>query len=167
MFSKKSFAKAGDWWRPLRTRQPKHLLVPKIVTPHLSIVPKFSLDRSGEYAVSRSPFLIPKITDADEEELLLFFLAVLNSTPCYWYISNHSHKYSSGYTMIEVNTLEQTPVPDPSLVSVQLFKKLIALVRKRLKMSNELVFQTDLEIDKIVCEMYNLNQDEVNLLSIE
>lgn len=164
--SKKSFASVKDWWRPLRTRQPEHLLVPKIITPHLTIMPKFALDLNGKFSVSRSPFLIPKLRGSGEKDLLLYFLGVLNSTPCYWYISNHSHKYSKGYTMIEVKTLEQTPVPDPSSISIKDFKRIIELVRLRLKSNSIDGIQIEKEIDFIVCELYNLNSEEKQILGL-
>ena len=99
----------------------------------MTIIPKFTIDLNGKFGVSRSPFLIPKESGSGEKELLLYFLGVLNSTPCYWYISNHSHKYSSGYTMIEVKTLEQTPVPNPSIISINDFTRIVDLVQRRFK----------------------------------
>src|SRR6266852_9892915 len=59
LVSRKS-VKAGTnpWWRPIRTRQPRHLLRPKIVTPHLVISPRFALDLHGRYAVSHGPYVV-------------------------------------------------------------------------------------------------------------
>jgi len=67
------------WWQPERPRF-DYLLRPKIVSPHLVVVPRFSLDQAGEYAITRSPLLYPKGKSV-EQDLLRFFLAVLNSTP--------------------------------------------------------------------------------------
>lgn len=168
--SKKSFTKTKEWWRPLRTRQPEHLLIPKIVTPHLTITPKFSLDAAGKYGISRSPFLISKLSASVsmsvEKEMLLYFLAVLNSTPCFWFVSNHSHKYSKGYTMLEVKTLENTPVPDPSKVPVGLFKKIVNLVTKRLN-SNPIDGEVfEIELDSIICDLYNMSTEEKRVIGL-
>jgi hypothetical protein len=164
--SKKSFATAVDWWRPLRTRQPEHLLVPKIITPHLTIMPKFAFDAVGKYAVSRSPFMIPKLSGSGEQEMLLFFLGILNSTPCYWYISNHSHKYASGYTMVEVKTLNETPVPDPSAISIVDFKLMVNLVNKRLRSSVVDSISLEKLIDDLACSLYQLTSDDKNALGL-
>src|SRR5262249_8623319 len=105
------------WWEPERPRLPEHLMRPKIVSPHLVLVPRFTLDREGEYAISHSPLLYPKERERGiEDDLLRFFLAVLNSSICFWYIKTHSHKYQSGYVMLESKTLYKTPVPNPTAI---------------------------------------------------
>ncbi|MGJ1265346.1 HsdM family class I SAM-dependent methyltransferase [Sphingobacterium spiritivorum] len=163
--SKKAFQN-DNWWKPLRTRQPEDMLRSKLITPHLTITPKFSIDLTGKYVVSRTPFLIPKNEDVGGEEILLFYLAVLNSTPCYWYISNHSHKYSQGYTMLEVKTLQTTPVPDPAKVSPGLMKRILSLVQKRLNTVGIESLTIEREIDEIVCELYGLNEEDKAVLGI-
>jgi methylase of polypeptide subunit release factors len=167
LLSKKSFKDLSEWWKPLRTRQPEHLLIPKIITPHLTIVPKFTIDLNGKFGISRSPFFIPKSSGSGERELLLYFLAILNSTPCYWYISNHSHKYSQGYTMMEVKTLENTPVPNPANVPINIFKKIINLVTERLKVSSLEGIKFEKELDNIISNLYHLNKDDIAVLNIE
>ncbi|TET12539.1 MAG: SAM-dependent DNA methyltransferase, partial [Candidatus Thorarchaeota archaeon] len=95
------------WWEPMWPRPPKNMMRPKIISPHLVLIPRFSLDREGKYAISHSPLLYPKETGA-EDDLLRFFVAVLNSTPCYWHIATHSHVYRGGYVMLEPKTLKKT-----------------------------------------------------------
>ncbi len=86
-------------------RLPQNMMVPKVVSPHLSLVPRFALDADGAYAVSHSPLLYPKDSGV-AQELLRFFVAVLNSTVCYWHITAHSHTYARGYAMLEPKTLK-------------------------------------------------------------
>jgi hypothetical protein len=164
--SKTSFQNVTDWWRPLRTRQPEHLLSPKIVTPHLTIVPKFAVDLNGKFGISRSPFFILK-GEGGEREMLLYFLGMLNSTPCYWFIANNSHKYSKGYTMLEVKTLNQTPIPDPSSISNKDFKKMVELVDRRINSSALDSINLEKEIDALACLLYNLSSDDKKVLGIE
>ena len=164
--SKRSFQNVNDWWRPLRTRQPEHILSPKIVTPHLTIVPKFAVDLQGKFGISHSPFFILK-GEGGEKEMLLYFLGMLNSTPSYWYISNHSHKYSKGYTMLEVKTLNQTPIPDPSSIANRDFKKMVELVERRIKSSALESINLEKEIDALACKLYNLSSDDKKVLGIE
>lgn len=155
-----------SWWKPLRTRQPEHMLRTKIMTPHLTIRPKFSYDEKGKFAVSRTPFLIPKNDVVSGDDILIFFLAILNSTPCYWYISNHSHKYSRGYTMLEVKTLQTTPVPDPANVAPGVMKKLLELVQARFTSTGIDSLNIEILIDQIVCDLYNLNEEDRIVLGI-
>lgn len=154
------------WWQPERPRRPEDMIRSKIISPHLVIVPRFSLDREGKYAVSRSPYLSPKDTGA-EDDLLRFFLAVLNSTACYWYMSKHSHKYRAGYTMLEPKTLKKTPVPDPTHVDSALMRRLLNLVDKRLSAVGAIALEYDKQLDRLVADLYNLSDQERSALGME
>jgi type I restriction-modification system DNA methylase subunit len=174
------------WWRPTRPRPPERMMRPKIVTPHLVVVPRFGLDIEGRFAVSRSPLLYPKDiramksnntdeVDLDgnelelgaEADLLKLFVAILNSTACYWYMSTHSHVYQHGYTMLEIKTLAKTPVPDPANISVAIRKRLLDLVNKRLVASGNTILSLDKQIDEVVANLYKLNTDEKKALGME
>src|SRR4029077_7271701 len=120
------------WWEPMWPREPNSLLPPKLVVPHLVLVPRFALDSRGRYAVSHSPFLVARVL-SDEEQILKLMLAILNSTPGFWHIQTHSHVYRHGYTMLESKTLAKTPVPDINSWSSSDKKRLLGLVDKRLK----------------------------------
>jgi hypothetical protein len=69
--------------------------------------------------------------------------------------------------MIEVKTLEQTPVPDPSSIPIGTFRKLISLVTERLKSNSIEGIKIEKEIDRIVCDLYNLDNDDRLALGIE
>lgn len=153
-----------DWWLPVRPRPPERLLRPKVVSPHLVIMPKFSLDATGEYAVSRSPLIYPREA-AVESELLRFLVAVLNSPVCYWYISTHAHKYSRGYSMLEPKTLKQVPIPDPNRVPPTTMLELLGLVNHRL--ADPSALDTEKQIDQLVADLYGLPSKERHALGIE
>jgi methylase of polypeptide subunit release factors len=155
-----------EWWRPVRPRPPQHMMRPKIVAPHLAIVPRFSLDAEGRYAVSRSPLLYPK-GNAPEHDLLRFFLAVLNSTPCFWYIATHSHVYERGYLMLEPKSLRPTPVPDPSRVPPVQLRRILRLVDERLRESGPVTVQLEKELDTLVADLYGLSSEERQVLGME
>ncbi len=154
------------WWQPERPRQPEEMMRSKILTPHLVIVPRFSLDREGKYAVSRAPYLYPKDRGA-EDDLLRFFLAVLNSSTCYWYISKYSHKYSAGYTMLEPKTLKLTPVPDPAKVDPVLMRRLLTLVDMRLSTRGASALEYEKQIDTLIADLYNLSDQERAAIGME
>jgi methylase of polypeptide subunit release factors len=154
------------WWQPERPRQPKDMMRPKIISPHLVLVPRFSLDRTGKYAVSRTPFFTSKDTGA-EDDLLQFFVAVLNSSPCYWYIATHSHKYQSGYAMLEPKTLKTTPVPDPTRVDPRIIRRLLKLVESRLLAFGAGAIEYERQIDMLVADLYGLSTQERRVLGME
>lgn len=150
-------ARDENWWRPNRLRIPKEMFGPKIITPHLVLLPKFSLDEKGKYSISRTMFLVPKEYEGGIE-ILKFFLGVLNSTIGAWLISKKSDKYSHGYARLEVKTLNTINVPNPAKVSYNSLSTVISLVDEILKGSKD--FDLDIEIDKIVSDMYGLSLEE-------
>jgi hypothetical protein len=158
--------KGMDWWRPERPRLPKDMMRPKIVSLHLVIVPRFSVDLEGKYAISRSPILLP-IKDELENEFLRYFSAVLNSAVCYWYISSHSHIYNSGYAMLEPKTLKQTPVPHPSRIAPGVLRRVLNLVDARLVATGQTAVQLEKQIESLVAELYGLTQQEKHILGID
>ena len=68
--------------------------------------------------------------------------------------------------MLEVKTLEETPVPDPSTIPITDLKKLIDLVNIRMKKNTVEGIQIDRQIDKIICGLYNLSLSEQEMLGI-
>ncbi len=154
------------WWEPMWPRPPESMMRPKIVSPHLVLVPRFSLDREGKYAISHAPLLYPKKAGA-EDDLLRFFVAVLNSTACYWYISLHSHTYRGGYVMLEPKTLTKTPVPDPANISPKTMRRLLGLVDKRLLVSGTATLDIEKQIETLVAELYGLSSQERRALGME
>lgn len=157
------------WWRPERPRPPKNMMRPKIVSPHLVLVPKFSIDVDGEYAIGRSPLIFPKelpSAPGGEDDFLLFFLAVLNSSPCYWWIENHSSVYQNSYILLERNVLKDAPVPDPTALPAPDRKKLLQLVEERLAADGRAAIQFEEEIDKLAASMYALNSKEKEIVGV-
>jgi hypothetical protein len=152
-----------EWWMLRSPSAPDKILIPKIVNPELTITPKFSFDIEGKFVVSHSSYLSLKTSEYDNE-LLYYFLGILNSTPCYWYISTHSNKYGSGYNKIQPKTLKNTPIPDPFSINKRDLLKLIKLVKERLNQNEEKILQIEKDIDLLVCNMYGLTNEESNIL---
>ncbi len=147
-------------------REPKTLLRPKIVTPHLVITPRFALDRKGRVAVSHSPFLVSRM-DIEEDEILRLFLAILNSSPCFWHIRTHSHVYQRGYIMLESKTLAFTPVPDITRWSSIETRQVLDMVDKRTKAKPDARESIDAQIDLIMCDAYGLTSQERQGLGLQ
>jgi type I restriction-modification system DNA methylase subunit len=152
-----------NWWEPTRPRVPRNLLRPKIVSPHLVLVPRFSLDMRGLYAVSHGPFILPREV-APEEDLLKYLLAVLNSPICGWFLASHSHKYGRGYMMLEPKTLKQVPIPDLSDVPPSVLGRLLSLIDMYL--AGRATIENDREIEQIVVDLFGLSAAEQRTLNI-
>jgi hypothetical protein len=151
------------WWEPERPRTPAKLLVPKIVTPHLVLLPRFAIDEDGTYVVSRSPYLVAR-SEAGGSSLLKVVCAVMNSAVGHWQLAASSHKYRQGYLMLEVKTLRDFHLPDPATLPSALTRKLVRLVDK-LKESpdNERMLA---ELDAAVGEAFGLSQPQLAVVGV-
>jgi N-6 DNA Methylase/TaqI-like C-terminal specificity domain len=147
---------SGDtpWWRPVRPREPSNLLRPKIVCPHLMLTPRFALDLKGRYAVSHTPFFLAK-ERSEEETLLKFFCAVLNSSLAHWYLATYLPKYGKGYNRLEVSSVKGVPVPDPSEVPSRSLRQLLNLVDEAVAGRSNTELEN--EINRIVLELYGFS----------
>ncbi len=154
---RKSAAESKAWWWPVRPREPKSILSPKIVCPHLMLTPRFAVDLRGSFAVSRSPFLIPKAEQYDPA-FLKFFCAVLNSSVCQWFFSTHAPKYSRGYNRIEVPVLKSVPVPDPAQVHSATFNEIVRLVDEAMSREGTEIHS---KLDDLVLSLYELSDAEL------
>lgn len=159
------------WWKPERPRPPRNLLRPKLVSPHLVLSPRFGIDLEGVVAVTRSPMLMAKrsvlkTVPIPEQDLLKYFLAVFNSSVCFWYVTAHSHSYDRGYSLLEPKTLVSTPVPDPAQLRPTELKKIIGLVNRRLAERGPSGSALEDEIDWTVADLYSLSASDRELLGI-
>jgi hypothetical protein len=154
---------SGDtpWWKPVRPRDPANLLRPKIVCPHLMLTPRFALDVKGRFAVSHTPFFLAK-DGIEEQALLKFFCAVLNSSVCHWYLATYLPKYGRGYNRLEVSSVKSVPVPDPAQVSKSALKELLELVDKSIKDGPSA--EIDTRINQLVEKFYGLTNSEARRL---
>lgn len=172
--SQRSEVKKGNiqWWEPNRPRKPEFMVIPKILTPHLVFSPKFSIDITGKYAISRSPFLVLRkdsILASLDMDLMFFMLGILNSSVCTWYLLNHTSRYQNGFMMIEPNSLKEIPVIDPISISRPAFLKYVSLVKERFSCSEEKtpfnkIIDLEKEIDRMTLDFYNLTKEENDII---
>lgn len=151
------------WWCPVRPRLPQNMFRPKLITPHLIILPRFSLDANGKYGVSHCPILYAKAR-GDELQLLRYFLAILNSSVSFWQLSHLSHKYSHGYSKLEVASLSKLAVPDPGSIPVASMTKIQNLVK--FLISNPESDNEYRELDNIIADLYKLSKTELQEIGI-
>lgn len=157
-----------EWWMPNRPRSPKFMLVPKILTPHLVFTPKFNIDWGGKFAVSRTPFLVPK-ENVKDLNLLYYFTGILNSTVCFWYLLSHAPKYQNGFAMLEPTYLKKLPVPNPFTDDIskrKLIQSVISLVKQRIICDENEIIIIEKQIDDVVAALFNLTSTEKRFLNI-
>jgi methylase of polypeptide subunit release factors len=154
----------NPWWRPIRPRSPETMLRPKLVSPHLIILPKFSIDQDGKYAISRGPLLYPRVVGA-ESEFLYYFLALLNSSAVYWQLATQAHKYSKGYLKLELATLKKISLPDPRRVSTKIMKQIQFLAKSLVHDPSKT--ELELELDRVAADLYALTKEERSEIGME
>lgn len=154
-------SKGGKWWLPHRSRK-DNILNPKIITPYLSITPKFALDKSGEYLVTRSPFIF--LRKDIPSDTLYYLLGILNSSLCYWYLGLISKKFNQSYNKVEVGDLEELRIPSPTL-NQRLTGQIIDTTKRVLKTSGMDKLKAIDDVELFVNELYNIKPDlELTLL---
>jgi tRNA1(Val) A37 N6-methylase TrmN6 len=154
---------AARVWPYLLWPRGRHLLQPKIVSPHLVLSPRFALDLTGKYAVSHGPFLVPREKKTDME-MLKFFTGVLNSSVVHWYLGTHAYRFSRGYVKLDPKYLRSVPVPDPSKVPPTDLTRIVELVSERMVTANTAL---DSRIDELVLNAYGMTARERTLLGAE
>jgi hypothetical protein len=151
------------WWQPERPRTPGKLLVPKIVTPHLVLLPRFGIDEDGKYLVSRSPYLVAE-SEARGSSLLRVICAVMNSAVGHWQLASSSHKYSHGYRMLEVKTLRDFHMPDPASLPSKLTRKIVHLVDTLMESPDNPKMLA--ELDAVVGEAFGLSASQLAIVGV-
>jgi hypothetical protein len=152
------------WWEPERPRSPAKMFVPKIVTPHLVLLPRFGIDRDGKYAVTRSPYLVSK-SDAGGLALLKVVCAMMNSAIGHWQLASSSHKYSRGYLKLEVITLRDLHMPDPASLPAALTRKIVRLVDTLIESPDDMTAMR--ELDEAVGKAFGLSGAQMSLVGVD
>jgi hypothetical protein len=161
---RKSVVKGSvKWWEPERPRSPALMLVPKVVTPHLVLVPRFGIDAAGKFAVSRSPYLVAR-SESGGEPFLSLLCAVLNSAVGHWQLASSSHKYSRGYLMLEVKTLRGIRMPEPASLPSQLTRRILRLVDSLARSPSDP--SSTGELDRAVGEAFGLSHDQMSVVGV-
>jgi methylase of polypeptide subunit release factors len=165
LLSNRSSVRTGTikWWEPERPRSPDKMFVPKIVTPHLVLLPRFGIDVEGKYAVSHCPYLVPQ-SETGGLSLLKVVCAVMNSAIGHWQLASSSHKYSRGYLMLEVKTLRDFHMPDPALLPPSLTRKIVRLVDTLTDSPDDTKAMADL--DEAVGQMFGLSPSQMSLVGL-
>jgi len=158
------------WFSPNRPRKPSFMMVPKLLTPHLCITPKFAYDFGGKFAIARSPFICLKQevndTELSDHDLFYYLLGILHSRLAFWYMSQHSSSYSQGYLMLEKASLENLPIPAPNQILNENLIRFIELVKMRVAVTHfDFHSKMDESINEEVFKFYGLTTKEKEIFS--
>jgi len=148
-----------SWWEPLWAREPRVFFSPKIVTPHLVLLPRFSLDLAGKYLISHAPVLLGR-GDGTDPDLLKFFVAVLNSSVSSWLLNSQARRYRSGYVAVESTALKNLPVPDPGTVPPATMRGIVSSVNALLAPESTPTAEGLEALDQAIADVFCLSDDD-------
>lgn len=92
-----------------------------------------------------------------------YFVGILNSSLIRYFIYNYSDKTGAGDIMLNVQSLEKIPIPEPDKDTES---KLVGLVDDiiRLKKENKDTSEIEGKVDKIVYSLYGLSEEEIRII---
>ena len=95
-----------------------------------------------------------------------YFVGILNSSLIRYFIYNYSDKTGAGDIMLNVQSLEKIPIPEPDKDTES---KLVGLVDSiiQLKKENKDTSEIEAEVDKIVYSLYGLSDEEIKIIEGE
>ena len=162
-FKKVKYKTNPKYWYSLhRAREIKLFESFKILTPQLQNNSNFTIDDKSMYPDAGGYMLIPK---QKYEKFALYYLAILNSKLFYYFIKNTSTAFNNNYYYFKTAYIEPFNFCN-STIAVQ--EKLICIVEKmqRTIIEDDKADTTyyEKEIDNIVYELYNLTNDEIQII---
>ena len=92
-----------------------------------------------------------------------YFVGILNSSLIRYFIYNYSDKTGAGDIMLNVQSLEKIPIPEPDKDTES---KLVGLVDSiiQLKKENKDTSEIEGEVDRIVYSLYGLSEEEIKII---
>lgn len=105
-----------DYW--FRYIYPKNLVLfdnEKLVAPDISMGGNFALDTKGEFYQTTT--IYGYIKKSDIQENYKFWMALLNSRLCWWFLSNTGTVLANGFFRFKPDYIKPFPVPEPQQTS--------------------------------------------------
>lgn len=92
-----------------------------------------------------------------------YFVGILNSSLIRYFIYNYSDKTGAGDIMLNVQSLEKIPIPEPDKDTES---KLVGLVDSiiQFKKENKDTSEIEGEVDRVVYSLYGLTDEEINII---
>ena len=97
--------------------------------------------------------------------LLKYLCALLNSNICFWFMQNTARTSGAGALRWEKMFVKHIPIPKISTIEQQPFIELVDYILKAKKIdTNANTDKQEMELDKMVYELYGLNDKEVKTI---
>jgi hypothetical protein len=154
----------GDYWWELRDCDYyPEFEKEKIVWQEMSFEPSFAYD-DNKYYTNQTVYIMTG-------ENLKFILGILNSKISNWYMQNISYSLSEGAQRWIKQYVERLPIPPLTPQNQPIADQIITLVDQILSAKKQNpeadTSQLEKEIDRLVYELYDLTEEEINIIQGE
>lgn len=151
---------------------------PKLMTPEISLGANMTIDTRGEFYHTTKVYSF--VFDPSRREAPEYWLGILNSEVLWFFIKSTGYTLRGGYFTFKTNYLSPFPIPVVDFddqASVARHDQLVALVRNMLQLKNsepilpqdkvrkqEAIAALNLQIDKMVFQLYGLNENSKSII---
>ncbi|MGS4346423.1 TaqI-like C-terminal specificity domain-containing protein [Myroides odoratus] len=152
------------WYRYI---YPKNLTLfdnEKLVAPEISLGGNFSYDQKGQFYSTTTIYGYIKKDDVSNSYKSL--MAILNSKLLWWYLVNTGTVLANGYFRFKPSYLNSFPMPNISFEKDCILEKLVNQILDLKRNNSELLVKNlETQIDEIVFDMYQLTEEEKNIIN--
>lgn len=180
-FNKRAEELSGEWFGMMYLDSRKSFLSPHILTPSLSDRSNFALG-DGTLFVTGTAGVTSVIPKDEVKEDILYLIGILNSRLLSFYATNHSPVFSGNYYKFSAPYLRSLPIRRIDFSDSEdaaKHDKIVELVEQMMVLHEELskakvpsdrnalqtqISRTDNQIDRLVYELYDLTEDEIEIV---
>ncbi|WP_051293399.1 hypothetical protein [Olivibacter sitiensis] len=129
----------------------------KIVWKRVGSILRFSFDETGVMALDSTCFATGKY--------IKFLVAVLNSKMGH-YLMRDAPQTGTGDLLISVQAIEPLRIPIPDINTEKSIERILDIILNRINCGQS-YHELELELNKMIYAMYNLDRDEINFIDGE
>ena len=157
-----------DYW--YRYIYPKNLVLfakEKLVAPDISLGGNFALDLEGAYYQTTT--IYGYIKKAEVVESYKYWVALLNSRLCWWFLINTGTVLANNYFRYKPDYLNPFPIPASVRRNVEERIQLMVdqILIAKVNRDYSTAFSLEQQIDNLVYRLYNLTFEEVKVIDPE
>ncbi|PHV63759.1 Eco57I restriction-modification methylase domain-containing protein [Cyanobacterium aponinum] len=151
-----------EWWCFSRPQNMTEFEQKKIITPEISYGCNITLDTTGLYHNTKCYSFIFK---DNKKQDLKYYLALLNSSILWFYLTSTGYVLRGGYFTFKTNYLMPFPIPKATEAQKEAIEKIVDEILG-IKKNNPSADTRKLEreIDLLVYELYGLTEEEINIV---
>ena len=157
----------GEWFQYGRKQGIIFAETEKLVAPDISMGGNFAYDLEGKFYQTTT--IYGYIKKSDISESYKFWMALLNSRLCWWFLTNTGTTLANGFFRFKPDYIK--PFPVPKVIPQKMEESIVRVVDEILiqKKNNPKADIKELEnkIDFIVYKLYGLTYDEVLVVDKE